>query len=70
LMTTMKKVKEDRLLRAEMANVEIGKMKKQQEIEKVKEANLSELMERKKQLNGVEEKIKADADLDDLPDLE
>lgn len=70
LMATMKKVKEDRLLKAEMANVKIGKMRKQAEIEKVKEANISELIERKKELNGIEEKIKADADLDDLPDLE
>lgn len=70
LMATMKKVKEDRLLKAEMANVEIGKKRKQAEIEKVKEANISELIERKKELNGIEEKIKADADLDDLPELE
>lgn len=70
LMATMKKVKEDRLLKAEMANVEIGKKRKHAEIEKVKEANISELIERKKELNGIEEKIKADADLDDLPDLE
>lgn len=70
LMATMKKVKEDRLLKAELASVEFNKKKKQEEIEKIKESNISELIERKKLLNTIEEKIKADEELDDLPDLE
>lgn len=69
-MVTMKKLKEDKLLKAEREAVEVKKKQQKEEIERVRESNIKEVMEKKKRLNQIEEKIKADEELDDLPDLE
>ena len=70
LMVTMKKVKEDRLLKAERETAEVKRNQAKDKIEKVKEANLAEVMQKKKKQSNIEEKIKQDAELDDIPDLE
>lgn len=69
-MVTMKKVKEDRLLKAERETAEVKRNQAKDKIEKVKEANLAEVMQKKKKQSNIEEKIKQDAELDDIPDLE
>lgn len=69
-MATMKKVKEDRLLIAEKDKAELLKKQQKEAIEKVKESNLNEVIAKKKKLSTIEEKIKQDADLEDIPDLE
>lgn len=70
LMVTMKKAKEDRLLLAERNTTEMKKVQQKEAIEKVKEENIDQLMQKKKKLSIIEEKIKQDAELDDIPDLE
>lgn len=70
LMVIMKKAREDRLLIAERSAAEIKKLKEKEAIEKVKEANLNEVMEKKKKLTKIEQRIKDDEELEDIPDLE
>ena len=69
LLVTMKKAKETTILVIEKKMAEEKKQKQKEEIEKVKEANINEVMIKKKKADELKQKIKEDHDLDDLPDL-
>lgn len=69
LMVTMKKAKFNHMVDMEKRQKKSAEEEKQQ-VQKVNEANIYELLEKQKAKAALKSKINADPDLDDLPDLE
>lgn len=70
LLVTLKKVRTDHSLLFDVKAKADKKHFAKQEVEKIKEANVDQLIANQKKLKELELRIKEDADLDDLPDLE